>query len=88
VKLGVEFITPFQARILEILSSATIRSDWKRATVVHIYKGGDRLSVANSRHVSLTSVVCKQLEHVIAGYLSQVWDKSDWLYEGEHGFSP
>ena len=25
----------------------------------------------------LTSVVSKQLEHVIAGYIRQVWDKND-----------
>ena len=31
-------------------------------------------------------MVCKQLEHIIAGYLRQVWDKNDWLYEGQHGF--
>jgi hypothetical protein len=31
-------------------------------------------------------VVCKQLEHVIVGYLRQVWGKSDWLNEGQHGF--
>jgi len=31
-------------------------------------------------------VVCKQLEHVIAGYLRQVWDMNYWLYEGQHGF--
>ena len=36
----------------------------------------------------LTYVVCKQLEHVIAGYLRQVWDKNDYVYEGEHGFRP
>jgi len=33
-------------------------------------------------------VVCKQLEHIIAGYLWKVWDKNDWLYEGQHGFRP
>ena len=33
-------------------------------------------------------MVCRRLEHVIAGYLSQVWDKNDWLYEGQHGFGP
>ena len=33
-------------------------------------------------------MVCKQLEHVIAGYLRQVWDKNDGLYEGQHGFGP
>jgi hypothetical protein len=28
------------------------------------------------------------MEHVIASYLRQVWDKNDWLYEGQHGFRP
>jgi len=33
-------------------------------------------------------VVCKQMEHVITSYLRQVWDKNNWLYEGQHGFRP
>ena len=33
-------------------------------------------------------MVCKQLEHVIAGYLRQVWDKNYWLYKGQHGYRP
>ena len=37
--------------------------------------------------VSLTSVVCKQMEHVIAGYI-QVWEDRDWLYKAQHGFRP
>jgi len=28
------------------------------------------------------------MEHVIASYLRQVWDKNDWLYEGQRGFRP
>jgi len=28
------------------------------------------------------------MEHVIASYLRQVWDKNDRLYEGQHGFRP
>ena len=32
------------------------------------------------------SGVCKQMEHLIASYLRQVWDNNDWLYEGQHGF--
>ena len=28
------------------------------------------------------------MEHVIASYLGQVWDKNDWLYDGQHGFRP
>jgi len=26
------------------------------------------------------------MEHVIAGYIRQVWEDRDWLYEGQHGF--
>jgi hypothetical protein len=45
--------------------------------VVPIYKGSDRSVVTNYRPISLTSVVCRQIEHVIAGYLRQVWDEND-----------
>ena len=56
--------------------------------MVPIHKGGDRSLVTNYRPVSLTSVVCKQMEHAIATYLRQVWGANDWLYEGQHGFRP
>ena len=28
------------------------------------------------------------MEHVIAGYLRQIWEMNGWLYEGQHGFKP
>jgi hypothetical protein len=41
-------MTSFLARLLEIsLNIAAIPSDWKKAIAVPIYKGGDRLTVAN-----------------------------------------
>ena len=87
LKLGGIAMTPYLARLLEIsVNKATIPSDWKRATAVPIYKGGDRSAVSRHRSISLTSVVCKQLEHIIAGYLKQAWDKNDWLYKGQRGF--
>jgi len=80
---------PYLAQLLDItMNNGTLPGDWKRATVISIHKGGDRSLVTNYRPVSLTSVVCKQMEHVIASYLRQVWDKNDWLYEGQHGFRP
>jgi hypothetical protein len=78
-----EDITPYLARLLEIsLNTATIRRDWEITTVVHIYRGGYRSALSDYRAISLTSVICKQLEHVIVGYLRQVWEKNGWLYEG------
>jgi hypothetical protein len=89
LKLDGEAMIQYLARLLEItMNNGTLPADWKRASVVPIRKGGDRSLVTNYRQVSLTSGVCKQMEHVIASYLRQVWDKYDWLYEGQHGFRP
>jgi len=78
---------PYLALLLDVMiNNGTIPRDWKKATVVPIHKGGDRSVVKNYRPVSLTLVVRKQIEHVIAGYIRQVWEDRDWLYEGQHGF--
>ena len=76
---------PYLARLLDItMNNGTLPGDWKIATVIPIHKGGgDRSLFTNYR-----PVVCKQMEHVIASYLRQVWDKNNWLYEGQHGFRP
>jgi hypothetical protein len=59
-------MTPYLARLLEIsLNNPTIPSDRKMATEVTIYKAGDRSPVSNYKPISVTSVVCKQLEHFI-----------------------
>ena len=87
LKLGGETMTPYLSTLCEIsLNNATISRDWKTASVVHIYKGGDRSAISDYRLISLNCDVSMQREHVIAGYLRQVWDKDDWLYEGQHGF--
>ena len=78
---------PYLARLLEVTTNnGTIPMDWKKAIVVPIHKGGDHSVVNNYRPVSLTSVVRKQMQHVIASYIRQVWGDRDWLYEGQHGF--
>jgi len=80
---------PYLARLLDItIKNGTIPNDWKKAIIVHNHKGGDRSVVKNYSPVSLTSVVCKQMEHVLAGYVQQVWEDRDWLYECQHGFRP
>ena len=79
---------PYLARLLDItINNGTLPCDWSRATVVPVYKSGHRSLVTNYRPVSLTSIVCKQMEN-IASYLRQVGVKNDWLYEGQHGFRP
>jgi hypothetical protein len=67
-------------------NSNAIPGDWKKAVVVLLYKGGDRSVVGNYRPGSWTSGVCKQLEHVLAGYLRQVWEMGGWLFKGQYVF--
>ena len=79
----------YLARLFDIsINNGTLPGDWKKALVFPIYKGGDRTVVQNYRPVSLNSVLCKQMEHVITGYMRQVWENCDWIYEGQHGFRP
>ena len=79
----------YLAHLLEMtINNGTVPGDWRRATVVPVYNRGDRSLVTNYRPVSLTSVVFKQMELIIASYLRQVWEINDWLYEGQHGFRP
>jgi len=73
LKMGGEAMIPYLVRLLDITTNnGTIPRDWKNAIVVPVHKGGDRSVVKNYRPVSLTSVVCKQMEHVLAGYIRQV----------------
>ena len=49
LKLGVEAMIPYLARLLDkTTNNAPIPSDWKRAIVVHIYKGRDRSVVTTT----------------------------------------
>jgi len=89
LKLGGEAMIPCLLRFLNItMNNNAIRGDWKKAIVVPTYKWGDRSVVGNYRPISLISVVCKQIKHVITRYLRQVWEMSGWFYEGRHGFTP
>ena len=73
LKLGGETMIPYLAQLLDItMNNGTLPADWKRTIVVLAHKVGDRSLVTNYRPVSLTSVVCKQMECVIVSYLRQV----------------
>jgi hypothetical protein len=61
---------PYLAPLLDItINIQTLSRDWEKSIVVPIYKGDELSVVKNYRPVSLTLVVCKQMELVIAGYI-------------------
>ena len=63
-------------------------SAWKQATVIPIYKSGDRNSVSNYRPISLLPVLSKVLEKIVANQLSAFLESKHLLSNSQHGFRP
>ena len=59
---------------------------WKEANVSPIFKKGDKSDPANYRPISLTCVLCKVLEHIVASNLTKHLANSNILFELQHGF--
>jgi hypothetical protein len=51
--------------------------DWKLANVSPIFKKGDKSKPANYRPVSLTSVCCKVIEHIIHSHLMKFFEDQE-----------
>ena len=63
-------VTPALTLIFQAsLNQGQTPEDWKLAKVSPIFKKGDKSKPANYRPVSLTSVCCKVIEHIIHSHL-------------------
>ena len=70
------------------LHQSKIPNDWRHARVSPLYKSGksDRSKPANYRPISLTSISCKVMEHIICSNLMRHLDECDILTDFQHGF--
>ena len=68
------------------LSQGIVPSEWRQAHVVPIFKKGDRNKAANYRPVSLTSICCKHLEHIIRSNVMDHLDAQKILTNSQHSF--
>lgn len=57
---------------------------WKIAHVVPIFKKGEKSRPSNYRPVSLTSIPCKVMEHIVLHELNKFLD--DFIIKNQHGF--
>ena len=68
------------------LNQGKVPEDWKKANIVPLFKKGDKHKAENYRPVSLTSVTCKLLEHIIYSNIMGHLEKHDILNNIQHGF--
>ena len=68
------------------LSSSVLPLQWRQASIIPIYKKGDKQLPSNYRPVSLTSIVCKMLESVLRDKIMQHLETFNLLSPHQHGF--
>lgn len=77
----------FIADILNLsLSLGQVPVDWTKATIVPVHKKGPKELVQNYRPISLTSLVCKMLEHVIVSSVMSFLTSESLLSNRQFGF--
>lgn len=68
------------------LNSCEVPSAWKEATVVPIFKDGDRSNPSNYRPISLTSVIAKMLERILRDKICAYLVSTNFFSDAQHGF--
>ena len=66
--------------------SGQLPNDWRNAHVVPVFKKGEKHDTCNYRPVSLTTALCKIMEHVIYKNIMHHLDDNNILFANQHGF--
>ena len=85
-ELSCEIALLLQLVYQESLDTSCVPEDWRKANVTPIYKKGPKYLAENYRPVSLTSVCCKIIEHVLASNIMRHGEDNGILYQLQHGF--
>ena len=65
LKIAADQMAPILTKLYQFsLNTGEVPADWKNAFIVPVFKKGEKHIPSNYRPVSLTSVVCKLLEHI------------------------
>ena len=87
LKTAAEELAPALTKIFQkSLNSDTVPEDWRKANIVPIFKKGDKHLAGNYRPVSLTSVTCKILEHIVHSSIMGHFQANSILCDNQHGF--
>ena len=87
IKLCANVISPLlQIIYSQSLEYATLPQDWLSANITLVFKKGDRSIPVNYRLISLTSVLCKVMEHIIFHHIMSFFASQNILNPQQHGF--
>jgi hypothetical protein len=87
LKEAAKSISPYlQLIFTKSIEGHNVPKDWLVANVTALFKKGDKSQSVNYRPVSLTSVPCKIMEHVIFKHIMDHLDKHSILMDFQHGF--
>ena len=87
LKIAAKELAPALSLIFQrSLDTGILPKSWSQANISPIYKKGDRTLAENYRPVSLTSVCCKVLEHIIHSNVMNHFDTHSVLTDKQHGF--
>ena len=85
-ELATELAPVFTLLFNASLKQGIVPRDWRMAHVAPIFKKGDSLLPSNYRPVSLTSIPCKILEHIVHSNMIKHLLEKNILCDHQHGF--
>ena len=68
------------------LKAGKLPSDWKSAHITPIYKKGGKANAGNYRPISLTVIICRKLEGLVAKCIVEHLLKHNFISPHQHGF--
>ena len=68
------------------LDTGCVPEDWRVGKVIPLHKSGDKHCPNNFRPISLTSIPCKIIEHVIYSHLANFLESNSFFNKAQHGF--
>lgn len=87
LKMTKVVISPILAALFQqSIDTGCVPFAWRIARVIPIFKSGDPSVPLNYRPISLTSIVCKLLEHIISSAVMSYLTKESFFFSNQHGF--
>jgi hypothetical protein len=81
------YIAPYVTTIYQNSHEVgSVPDDWIMAVITALFIKGDQRLPVNYRPVSLTSVTCKLMEHIIFKHIMQYLEQYNILIDYQHGF--